>query len=370
MIEPKDASKCDERRVKNKLNPLTKKKEGETRTMISQGMNIWKLSMFFVVSLMLVAGLFGDTAQAQTVTVTTNPSDVVSQGILRSVAFTYEADADIEAENAIAFNLPATWVAAYANTGGTNGTGFGSLTLTLNVIGEVGMPAVRRGTSLPELDVGVTRSDASYVEVEYFSARESLADMVGVTISGTGVTVTVPVLVPAVSPTPATEGTKAGDRVVVTYYNVRVPLLAANASLNDMGEFVAVSIQDDADAPTYPINVRYRHPSTIEVSTAPSALKPLAVAHVTVRYKVQEAVIGQNIVTIELPTRWAAAYRSSASTNDMDDDGFGPQILTKEPTLLAGDMRSYVVLTTTLGTTPATMLMLQAISRKRYPYLY
>ena len=27
MIEPKDASTCDERRVKNKLNPLTPQKE-------------------------------------------------------------------------------------------------------------------------------------------------------------------------------------------------------------------------------------------------------------------------------------------------------------------------------------------------------
>ena len=33
MIEPKDASTCDERRVKNKLNLLTHKKKGETHTM-------------------------------------------------------------------------------------------------------------------------------------------------------------------------------------------------------------------------------------------------------------------------------------------------------------------------------------------------
>ena len=37
MIERKDASTCDERRVKNKLNPLTHKKKGETRTMSIQG---------------------------------------------------------------------------------------------------------------------------------------------------------------------------------------------------------------------------------------------------------------------------------------------------------------------------------------------
>ena len=53
MIEPKDASTCDERRVKNKLNPLTHKKKGETRTMSNQGTKHWKLGAFFVISLML-----------------------------------------------------------------------------------------------------------------------------------------------------------------------------------------------------------------------------------------------------------------------------------------------------------------------------
>ena len=64
MIEPKDASTCDERRVKNKLNPLTHKKKGETRTMSIQGTKHWQLGMFFVVSLMLMVGLFVNTAPA------------------------------------------------------------------------------------------------------------------------------------------------------------------------------------------------------------------------------------------------------------------------------------------------------------------
>ena len=65
MIEPKDASKCDERRVKNKLNPLTHKKKGETRTMSIQGTKHWQLGAFFVVSLMLMVGLFSSEALAQ-----------------------------------------------------------------------------------------------------------------------------------------------------------------------------------------------------------------------------------------------------------------------------------------------------------------
>ena len=357
MTEPKDASTCDERRVKNKLNSLTKKKEGETRTMFNKDMKTWKLGAFFVISLMLVAGLFGDTAQAQTVTVTTNPSDVVSQGILRSVAFTYEADADIVTINEIVFDLPIGWDAAYTDRG-ASGSSFGTfLPDTLNVIGETGAPAVRQGTSLSTLVDGATRSDASYVEVVYIRASGSLADKVTVDINNNGVTVTVPAVPTDDPPIPATEGTKVGDRVVVTYYNVQVPVLVATATLNDMGEFeasVPIMIGGTAVATPPMINVRYRHPSTIEVSTAPSALKPLVVAHVTVRYKVQEPVIGPNAVTIELPTRWAAAYRSSESEDTADNRGFGPEILTKRPRLLAGDMRSYVVLTTTLGTMPET----------------
>ena len=65
MIKETDASKDDERRVKNKLNLLTHKKKGETHTMGNQGMKSWKLGVFFVVSLMMVAGMFADTATAQ-----------------------------------------------------------------------------------------------------------------------------------------------------------------------------------------------------------------------------------------------------------------------------------------------------------------
>ena len=154
--------------------------------MFNKDMKTWKLGAFFVISLMLVAGLFGDTAQAQTVKVTTNPSDVVSQGILRSVALTYEADADIVTINEIVFDLPIGWDAAYTDRG-ASGSSFGTfLPDTLNVIGETGAPAVRQGTSLSTLVDGATRSDASYVEVVYIRASGSLADMVGVVTSGTG----------------------------------------------------------------------------------------------------------------------------------------------------------------------------------------
>ena len=47
MIKETDASKNDERRVKNKLNPLTHKRKGETRTMYNQSTKHWKLGSVF-----------------------------------------------------------------------------------------------------------------------------------------------------------------------------------------------------------------------------------------------------------------------------------------------------------------------------------
>ena len=64
MIESKDASKSDERQVKNTPKPLTQKRKGETHTMGNRGMTNWKLGAFFIISLMLCAGLFSNTAIA------------------------------------------------------------------------------------------------------------------------------------------------------------------------------------------------------------------------------------------------------------------------------------------------------------------
>ena len=67
MIQEKDASKpSDKRPVKNisNVNLLTQKKTGGKCIMGNQGMTNWKFSMFLVIALTLVAGLFADTALA------------------------------------------------------------------------------------------------------------------------------------------------------------------------------------------------------------------------------------------------------------------------------------------------------------------
>ena len=66
MIEQKDASKSDERQVKNtsKPNLSTQKRKGETHTMGNRGMTNWKLGAFLIIGLMLFAAAFSNTAMA------------------------------------------------------------------------------------------------------------------------------------------------------------------------------------------------------------------------------------------------------------------------------------------------------------------
>ena len=61
MFESKDASKGDERQVKNTPKRLTQKSKGEIYTMGNRGI---QLSVFFVIGLMLIAGLFANAAIA------------------------------------------------------------------------------------------------------------------------------------------------------------------------------------------------------------------------------------------------------------------------------------------------------------------
>ena len=66
MIAEKDASKSDERHVKDRRNTnlLTQKKTGGKDIMGNRGMTNWKLGAFFVIALTLMTGLFSSTALA------------------------------------------------------------------------------------------------------------------------------------------------------------------------------------------------------------------------------------------------------------------------------------------------------------------
>ena len=179
MIEPTDASKCDDRQVKNKADFSTKKKEGETRMISNQGMNTWKLVLFFVVSLMVVAGLCADSAIAQQqVKVAYYPTATTAKsgGVLTRVRVEYIVQQHITEGNVITIGLPVGWENAY---GGTNG--FGDFPIS-------GAPKNGGFTSLP---AGQSAARTSYVTVD---TPYRTAVIAALTASLSGNTVTVSVL--------------------------------------------------------------------------------------------------------------------------------------------------------------------------------
>ena len=114
MIKETDASTCDERRVKNKLNPLTHKKKGETHIMGNQGMKNWKLGTFFVISLMLMAGLFTNTAtfaQTQYGSVSVDPTEVTAEDDIKlEVTYLFNRSVTLTGDSTtIAVTFPTEW---------------------------------------------------------------------------------------------------------------------------------------------------------------------------------------------------------------------------------------------------------------------
>ena len=141
MIEPKDASTCDERRVKNKLNLLTHKKKGETRTMSIQGTKHWQLGLFFVISLMLMVGLFANIAIAHPVDdgVADEAEDTPSGEVEITPSVTADSMVDLviryESDGALAKEGKVTLVdpADKASNVETNTSTYGRIQITLPV---------------------------------------------------------------------------------------------------------------------------------------------------------------------------------------------------------------------------------------------
>ena len=92
MIEEKDASKSDERHVKDRRNTnlLTQKKTGGKDIMGNRGMTNWKLGAFFIMSLMLVAAVFSNAAMAQ------GPGQVTVGWNIRATATTDVSDPTVD----------------------------------------------------------------------------------------------------------------------------------------------------------------------------------------------------------------------------------------------------------------------------------
>ena len=362
MIEATDASKCDERQVKNKSNPLTHKSKGETHTMSNQGMKIWKLGAFFVVSLMLVVGVFADTAQGQSarITVTTSPRLVKAEGTLKTVTVRYvvtsagtiveTVDGDTAADidgNAVQITLPATWGPAYPTT----------------------------GTKEFETVAGVPTADAAIKS--YVVVMDSLA---------TDPTITQ--VVPSTGQITVTGDMRRGNSITVIYHNVMV------RSFTDDELKGIISGVDDAETATFTMaqqdrlkmglpvmvtdgiqvsvtnsdsnidatddvtetgskNIKITGPKPSIVTISDSSFKAEElISALTVTYRVTEDIAldddsDNNTITIQLPADWKAAYPPSTDTTGIGDESFGTTVLAKAPDLSAlpaGEMRSYAVL--------------------------
>ena len=375
MIEATDASKCDERHVKNKPKSLHKKK-GARHIMSTQGMKTWKLGLFFVVSLMLVAGLFADTASAQTSTleVTTIPPVVKAEEMLDEVIVTYTLTGTTPVSNqTVSIALPSTtstygaWAAAYANDGvpvlAGGSVGFGTLPTasgeTIDLDGDsTASPAVPAVSEVSSQRDGVSSTISSYVTVRYTTTDSASDTTASATISSNTVQVNPDDMV-------------AGDKIIVTFHNVKVGTLAIGA-VNLMRESVDVSLEVDDDGVTQTptdnafaaeiIQVNPRKISTVEVS--PSPIDADATKNITVTYIVEDHLSRDNTVAIELPSGWYPAYDTTGDPATVGDSSnnttgtFGAtatarlvgRTLTTQPTNPAtGKTYSYIEVSSALG---------------------
>ena len=405
MIEPTDASKCDERQVKNKPNRLTQKRKGETRRMSSESMKHWKVSLFFVISLMLVAGLFADTASAQRGTVSIRPVVMGDSGeVLSSVRIGYTVTTGIPGRqdqstpateatgndetitDEIIIALPSDWGAAVGD--------FGSTT-------TIARDGQRQGVWYSKAD-GDRGAGQSYVEVDtrFAAAADTSATRAAPVFAFTAAgQVTVMVTGNSNPDLQQIGATSAGDRIIVTYHNVKVhPLTAAEiialAANPHMEYFIVfentnyrttaaddtteedfryhdptnVASADDTSVPTTaditaltttdkaafdaadldPVDFNVTLPTQSTVAVRPSGVKAGAPRDtVTLTYTVQDSVFEPNVITFRLPIAWMPQ-----TIGEMDDAGYNTFGTTfADATATSGHKRTTVDTSTNPATT-------------------
>ena len=312
MIKETDASKNDERRVQNKLNPLTHKKKGETHTMGSQGMKIWKLGVFFVISLMLVAGLFSDSASAQletgTVSVQTTPPVIVAEDVV-NVTFTYTFNSTLalaDSSSQIGLPLPTGWEAAQGS---------------FSVVEEA-----------PEDNTATTDTDesmAAYIIVKL----GTMVITINTDIDGDAGSITASAAINGnVTFNYGGEATEAsallgGKKLVVTYYNVEVESftairsdrftdidvedVAATMTVDESTQQAATFMftdpdgsDDDTDNGAKSVIIAVNRRTLGMVSISPSEFDAGSRNSLTITYTFREAMDSDGIIDIVLPYGW------------------------------------------------------------------
>ena len=211
------------------------------------------------------------------VSVVTTPTEVKSGAMLQTVKVTYIAQ-DMVSDNAITVKLPDNLGAAYPE----NAPEF-----------QEEMPAA--GES------------ASYVTVTSMFADNSVEDP-EVDIAGTEVRVTV------------TGDMASGDRIVVTYHNVKVQMLSDRMS---MPADITIMDKLSPDGTVYDgmAQITVNPPGLSTVTVKPPRVQASSIVeNVEVTYVITDP-IADNTITIELPDDWEAAYTNDGETIGIADFG-------------------------------------------------
>ena len=188
----------------------------------NQGMKIWKLSTFFVIGLMLMAGLFTNTASAQSASVSVVPNTVIAEAVIPTLTVTYTVANGAnfaDGANTIDIILPAptnldrsltNWGPAYNAfdaTAGDLGVGMDSPSFGGDVIGDVATDMKPTGDAAKMTSYVTLFSSVLASGLEINSASVS-TNMVSVTIA-------------------RVSGNTAallanGNKIVIVYHNVKV----------------------------------------------------------------------------------------------------------------------------------------------------
>ena len=287
-------------------------------------------------------------------TVTVMPAQAQSSSIAGNVKVTYVVTDPITADNTITIGLPNaldTWEAAYANDGDPNGTaGFGSsFDKSIDLAAAAASTTTTKGmvsTKPATLATGASASKTSYVTAQYFPMGTGRKNTAAVSISGNSITVAV--TGPVTADDPTANDMLARDRIVVTYYNVKVPALEDRDSV---GASIRVSDaltsgETDQYAPYDGMaQIRVNPPPRNMVSVKPAEVEAETVTDVMVTYSITAAVYEANTITVGLPAGWSPAYRPAAGSSL--SKSFGPLVNPSSPS----SRTSYVKVSSTLKAT-------------------
>ncbi|RKU14344.1 hypothetical protein C6502_00555 [Candidatus Poribacteria bacterium] len=301
MIEPTDASKCDERQVKNKPNSLTKKKKGETRRMNSKSMKHWKMAALFVVGLMAMAGWFAGEATAQTATVSVSPPSVESGTTAPTVRVTYTLE-----------------------TGDTDTT---TPNIVENHAVSIALPTglAVSGTTF-STTLGKTDADGNpYVSIS--GSAVSAFPAAGATGA--------PEVAAATGTFTVTADWRVNRRLTVTYHNVPIAELSESQLQNrDTAVNLGFTISGATTITPAALEIGVTHPTLSDIRVRPQDVPEKSTKKITVTYEVRHPELMANKVDIALPSGLTDTTFTATTANLYEGDLYPRQKSATDSTIL------------------------------------